>query len=278
MKQTSSTSLRTYYWTMQRGRLPRLRRLRGRPSFRVGNAGDLFNRDLIRWAYPGVSVDNTANEGRRLLLVGSIAHTARAGDVLNGVGCKRADLPPSIDLPLTIRGVRGPLSVDALVAAGHDTSGLRFLGDPGLLIGKVFPDAVSTPAESNRQIFLPHYRERTSFPSHVRGVPVVDIDAEPEDVAREIARAERIHTSSLHGLIWAHAIGREACLVQPMTEESEFKYRDYLSSVSAELRWSTDIESSLRSAPLRVGNDLDRMIDEISLPSLEELTEDGIHG
>ncbi len=268
--------VRTYYWDPRPSRLPRaVQRWRGRPTFIVGNAGDLFNRDLISWSYPEVRAENT-DVGRRLLLVGSIAHQAGPGDLVNGVGCKFSDMPAA---PVTgaprLRGLRGPMSLEALRRSGHNVSAVEFLGDPGLLIGRVFPEALEIQAEPGREIFIPHFRERSQFDRVVRHAEVVDIDAEPRDVALAIAGAEVVHTSSLHGLIWAHALGRAASLIAPRTAESEFKYRDYFASTGTPFHWHDDVEASLvaRNAKLV---DVSRMVGDITMPTWQSLLDAGV--
>ncbi len=205
--------------------------------------------------------------------MGSIAHHAAEGDVVNGVGCKHPDVPPPpVVNPPLIRGVRGPKTLEALRNAGHDTSTVEFMGDPGLLIGRLFPQLLDILPETNREIFIPHFRERSQFGAVVGTAPVVDIDATPLSVATEIARAEVVHTSSLHGLIWAHALGRDALLVQPRTAESAFKYEDYFASVNAPFSWAEDVASSLstRHRPPRI--EVDAVIKSITMPIWHDLT------
>jgi pyruvyltransferase len=260
-------AVRTFFWDP----VPPRRALRRRRGFRHGNAGDRFNIDLIEWAYPGEDVVNVDDEGGRLLLVGSVAHRVLDGDVVNGIGCKTTDLPTAGDVTIRARGVRGPLTLDALAAAGHDVSGVLFQGDPGLLIGKVHPDLLTVEAERGRVVFIPHYRERDRYRSD-RRYRVVDIDAPPVDVGREIRRAEVVHTSSLHGLVWAHALGRPARLVAPQTPESPLKYEDYLLSIGQPTgAIAPDIDASLRTPTPTTPVDVTAVIATISLPPRPEL-------
>jgi hypothetical protein len=245
-----------------------------RDALTVGNAGDLYNRDLIRHLY-GSEAINVDTGGRRLLLVGSTVHRAQPGDVIAGVGSKGSTI--AIDNPreAEVWGVRGPLTADALRARGFDLSNLRFILDPGLLIAQVFPELQEVRPVAGRVIFAPHYRERSRF-RRTKRYDVVNVDASALEFAREIALAETVFTSSLHGLIFAHALGRPTVLVAPLTAEPELKYRDYFASVG--LRWKTPLpldEAIVRCDPVYPDNVGD-LITTAKFPSLEELRARGI--
>ena len=194
---------------------------------------------------------------------------------MNGVGSKPGDLPSARQVALRVRGVRGPLTLEAFRRAGHDVSSLRFVGDPGLLIGRIFPDLETVPHETGRVVFIPHYRERFQFRSN-RQYRVVDIDASAHDVAVEIRRAEFVHTSSLHGLIWAHALGRPARLVTPAAGEALYKYEDYYLSIAQPFEAAATIDESLRKPKPVSPVDVSGVVDNISLPHMEELKQSGI--
>ena len=50
-------------------------------------------------------------------------------------------------------------------------------------------------------------------------------------VAKQIQKAECVYSSSLHGIIFAHSLGRPCVFVRPMTKEPMLKYEDYFLSV-----------------------------------------------
>jgi pyruvyltransferase len=265
--------IRTFYWDAPRDRRPALLRwpFRRNPHlFRHGNAGDDFNVDLLKWAYPGREIRNVEEGGRRLLLVGSVGHRVQEGDIVNGIGSKPVDVPSVQQVALRVRGVRGPLTLETFRRAGHDVSSLRFVGDPGLLIGRLFPDLTTVPHENGRVVFIPHYRERFQLRSS-RRFQVVDIDASAHDVAVEIRRAEFVHTSSLHGLIWAHALGRPARLVTPAAGEALYKYEDYFLSIDQPFEAAATIDESLRLPKSVSPLDVSAVVSNITLPSLAEL-------
>jgi pyruvyltransferase len=267
--------IRTFYWEAPSDRRPRALRwlLRRDPHvFHHGNAGDDFNADLLKWAYPTHDIKNVNDGGRRLLLVGSIAHRVQEGDIVNGVGSKPVEIPNAREVSLRIRGVRGPLTLEALRRAGHDVSSLQFVGDPGLIIGRMYPELLDIAPVSGRVVFIPHYRERFQFRSN-RKFDVVSIDARAYDVAVEIRRAEFVHTSSLHGLIWAHALGRPARLVTPAAGEALYKYEDYFLSIEQPFEAAATIDESLRLTKRTSPIDVSKVADAITLPSIDELAQ-----
>jgi hypothetical protein len=174
-----------------------------------------------------------------------------------------------------IVGVRGPLTAQALTEAGYSLDELAFMFDPGLLIDRIFPELLQIEAVPGRVAFIPHYRERHDFRSN-RRYTVIDVDATPRDFGAEIRRAEVVYSSSLHGVIFAHALGRPAVLVTPQTAEPEIKYRDYYASVK--LPWTSPVplEDALRSGTPALPADLASVTAGFAVPSVEELRASGV--
>ncbi|WP_170297032.1 polysaccharide pyruvyl transferase family protein [Agromyces salentinus] len=231
--------------------------------------------NLIASQYPGQRLLNTDSGGHRLLLVGSTGHRAQEGDILCGVGVKSEEIP-AFELPdsITVRGVRGPHTLKALSRAGLNTSDVAFMGDPGLLIGQVFPELQSVALIPGRMSFIPHFRERARYRSS-SACQIIDIDAPAEKVGRQIAESEFVCSSSLHGLVWAHALGRPAIAVVGKSGEKAFKYEDYFASLGLAYRPAETLEAALEAAPTARVVDISSVIQGISLPSLAELEDRG---
>lgn len=199
-------------------------------KFRVGNVGDIFNKDLVNYLYNDVA-KNSSYSKNRILCVGSILHKARRGDVICGIGAKSEDILNLDDLKSSnIYGLRGPKTYELLKKNNINLSNVKFLYDPGLLV-KFMYDFNDIEIKKNRVIFIPHYRERNLY-NNIKGVDIVDVDNRPQDVLNEIYSSELVYTSSLHGLIFSHALGRPAILIRPQTEEPLFKYMDYYASIN----------------------------------------------
>lgn len=232
-------ALRTYYWNARkvnpisfyasRWLAPR------RKVFRHGNAGDIFNIDIIKYLY-GQDPVNILNEGRRLLMVGSIASVINEGDVICGVGWKGDDLSEKADYiaSANIYGVRGPLTKSLFEKYGADLSNLKFELDPGLLIKEVYNLDLENSTNDNI-VFIPHYRDmRVYNGSFPKGIKIISIDNHPQKVAEEILKAKVVYSSSLHGIIFSHALNKECVFVRPQSDEVMFKYKDYFLSIGLE--------------------------------------------
>jgi pyruvyltransferase len=271
-------AVRTFYWhsrVIGGARLLRQRVLRRDTShlFRKGNAGDIYNVDVIRRTY-GTDAVNVSDDGRRLLLIGSTAHNVRDGDVVCGIGTKGVPIPSAADAKCLVLAVRGPITLEAFAAAGHDTGSVRSQLDPGLLIRF---DVAPRPPVSGRVGLLPHYRERTQYRGRVpKGMQLIDIDNDPVAVARKIQDVELLYTSSLHGMIFAHALGRPCVLIRPLTPEGELKYQDYMASVGLTWRPWVPLDDARRSPSPTSPVDLEYQPADFALPTIETLRTLGV--
>lgn len=202
-----------------------------KPSFYFskGNCGDIFNKDLFTYIYgEQINLKNTINEGKRLLLLGSVSHIIKDGDVLSGIGARFNSISEKKN-DVFINALRGPISEQVFKKAGYDTSKIQFLYDPGLLIKYIYDDIEAKPSGA---IFIPHFSERYNYKRLPKGIRFCDIDNYPKTIVKKILGAELVYTSSLHGIIFAHSLGRKAVLVQPPKSEPIIKYKDYYASVN----------------------------------------------
>lgn len=151
------------------------------------------------------------------------------------------------------------------------------LGDPGLLISshvsRRAPEVVLAAVPHGMHAGHPAFRalaERN--PGDVR---VVDVRQSPAHVARRIAGAAAVVTSSLHGLVYADSFGIPAVWVtlDPPLRGGEFKFYDYESVIHPgsprrfPLQFDTSVAALLAaadSAPgdvvVQVSQDLERVL------------------
>ncbi|WP_242131699.1 polysaccharide pyruvyl transferase family protein [Aestuariivivens marinum] len=233
-------ALRTYYWDQRNVSLFKYYRHKFRNPkhlvFKKGNAGDIFNIDLIKYLY-NESAINIKNKGNRLLLVGSIISKIKEGDIINGVGWKGNDIHEDRDLikSLKVYGVRGPLTRSLFEKYGTDLSNLKFEYDPGLLIKEVYNLNLSRSSES-QVIFIPHFMDTNVYNGkYPSGIKVINVDNSPKKIAKEILKSKHVYASSLHGIIFSHALNKPCTFVRPQSKEPMFKYRDYFLSIDKEL-------------------------------------------
>lgn len=158
------------------------------------------------------------------LCVGSIARLALPNQKVFGSGVIRKNelSNPSVDWKF----VRGPLTRDNVLRCGGTCP--EIYGDPALLL----PLFCEESKKKHKVGIVPHYQHYNKGlfnSSHF----VIDIVREnPLEVAREISSCEKIISSSLHGIIAAHAYGIPAAWVGWTKLHGDgIKFHDYFQSV-----------------------------------------------
>lgn len=158
-------------------------------------------------------------------MIGSHLSSLQENAIVFGTGILRSDEVP--DPRANYLAVRGPLSREAVLKAGGQCD--EVYGDPACLL----PKFLSLPKCDKRTIGIAlHWRER----KHIR-LPefVIDLDigADTLEFLLRLSRCEYVFSSSLHGLILAHAYGIPACWMKvtdmPLGDGTKFK--DYLLSI-----------------------------------------------
>ncbi len=107
------------------------------------------------------------------------------------------------------------------------------LGDPGILADRLVDGPVSTRYTLG---VVPHYKDADDPTMRaiaaLPGVRLIDVAWTPEEVAREVAACEVVVSSSMHGLIFADALGvpNARLKVSDKLVGGDFKFRDYCSA------------------------------------------------
>ena len=269
-------ALRTYFWhsrVMSKFEYYKAKLLgRKITGFRHGNAGDIFTKDLIKYLYKE-EVYNSREEGNRLLMVGSIASVIKDTDIINGIGWKGNDLEDIKDniSKAKVYGVRGPLTKQLFEKYNADLSELKFMLDPGLLVKEVYNLKIKN--NTNKQIiFIPHYNDELVYTHYPKNIKKVSIDNNPKTIAKEIMKSEVIYSSSLHGIIFSHALNKPCVFVAPQSNEPIFKYEDYFLSIGVDLPkpiksiYEADLIKDVKTILKK-----EITIDDFYFPSLDEL-------
>lgn len=200
------------------------------------NFGDELSRDIVghylgsrpRWAAPADA---------DLFAIGSIIdHALAAGSspFFWGTGL-RGPLDRELPSGFTdgVLAVRGPKTAREM---GLTDS---VFGDVGLLTREL----ISTPARvAGSRIFIPHYstfgndadlRDARALAAR-HNLRIVPPTTPPMVMARAIAEAQVVFSSSLHGVIVAHSFGTPSVLLtQSRGSESMFKYEDHYAALGA---------------------------------------------
>jgi hypothetical protein len=126
---------------------------------------------------------------------------------------------------------RGKLSAQFI-----NTNSDMALGDPGLLSSELLPDYADIQ-KTVRVGVIPHYKDQnhpsiTTLPEQLRHCKMINVLDEPLHVLREIARCERVISSSLHGLVVADSFGipSQWLKVSDQVRGNDFKFYDYYSA------------------------------------------------
>lgn len=192
---------------------------------RPGNLGDVLTPVVL--AHLGYQAVWTPRPSADVLATGSIARFARAGQTVFGAGV--IDSKDRLNPHARYLAVRGPITREIARRAGAECPAV--FGDPALLL----PDFVNGAVPVRHDVGLvPHYVDRDRVRSLHPTEHVIDVlRADPLDIVREIRECRAIVSSSLHGLIVAHAFGIPAAWVKwsDRLTGDDVKFHDYALSV-----------------------------------------------
>lgn len=199
-----------------------------------------FFMDAIRFiAYPTIRDLPTSSllsyefNKKILISVGSIIEEANKNTVVWGAGVSHKD--SYISAKSDIRAVRGYRTIERMRQLGIDTDGVA-VGDPAVLL----PDLYSPNMEKKNKFgIIPHKSDfdevKFRFRDLIDSNEIVVISLRDKDVEatiREIASCDMVISTSLHGLIVAHAYSVPALWAEnkPLIGDRS-KFFDYFSAL-----------------------------------------------
>jgi pyruvyltransferase len=173
---------------------------------RPGNFGDILTPLIL--SHYGYQVNHAMQEDANYMMVGSIAKLAHAGVTVLGSGAmtSAAKLDPSANW----RWVRGPRTRKLVINNGGQCP--EIYGDPAMLL----PRIVAPSSDKKHKLgIVPHYVDYHIVKEQFPNFPVINLlNSDPVKVVNKITSCERIISSSLHGIIAAHAYGIPAAWVE----------------------------------------------------------------
>jgi len=166
------------------------------------NFGDILNGPLLN--HYGVKYKHTRDhkEGN-LFVIGSVARLAKPGSIVAGSGAIRTTevYNSSVDF----RFVRGPRTRDMVLKGGGECP--KIYGDPALLLSRFVPPQ-KKKYKVGVTVHYVHRRPHIIDELKKLGHHYIDIfNDDPLAVAKEISSCEKMMSTSLHGIIAAHAYG-----------------------------------------------------------------------
>lgn len=195
------------------------------------NFGDQLGPLLLR--HYGVSVEWSPAPEADLVSCGSVlarVPNGWTGTVL-GTGFIREGLSRDLS-QARVLAVRGALTRDACNLPASTP-----LGDPAILVDELLVDP---PVKTRRALVVPHNADRRMRWRHFR-TPFASIRTEPQKLLRAIASAERVFTSSLHGLIAADVFGVPHVLEpHDKVRGGLFKFNDYASAFGETISYGVE--------------------------------------
>lgn len=163
-----------------------------------------------------------------LLGAGSIIQFARKGSVVWGSGIISREDPIH---SARFLAVRGPLTRERVLNSGFECP--KVYGDPGLLLPVLYP---VEPLKSGLVGLVPHYVDYKralawNTEDQMKVIPL--LTSSVQSTTREICGCELVLSSSLHGLIIAHAYSIPAVWIRLSDNlfGDDVKFEDYFRSV-----------------------------------------------
>lgn len=166
-----------------------------------GNLGDILNPYIVE-RLSGLP-PRFVPKGDGILAIGSVIKFARQGTQVWGSGTPR--MTDTLSAEARYHSVRGPLTRQLVLQSGGEAP--EIYGDPAMLLPLIRPAA----PKRHRLGVIRHYTH-TSHPLQMSGDSVeIGLDrvgyADIEDFIDQLTACEAIISTSLHGLIIAHAYG-----------------------------------------------------------------------
>lgn len=164
------------------------------------------------------------------MTVGSIMSWCREDSIVWGSGIvnRKQDFPR----PYAVSAVRGPLTRQRFLEQGYECP--EVFGDPGLLLPRFYTPRSN--AKRYRFGVVPHYVDKDICAELLKCHPeilMIDVFQSIESVIDNICNCDLIVSSSLHGLIVAHAYGKKALWVKFSDKlwGDDTKFSDYYQSL-----------------------------------------------
>jgi hypothetical protein len=214
---------------------------------RIPNVGDRINPAIVTAMSRRPTVYSPRAREPHLISAGSTMSNATPESHVWGTGVMHPDCGVGCAKASNVHAVRGKLSHSALRQAGVDLRDVP-LGDPGYLAPSLLGIARSAAPTSSIGV-VPHYVDRRN--PNVRrliaepGVVELNVHDDPEHFLRAMAVCDAVISSSLHGLIFAEALGIPNLWVTAGDEIAggPFKFHDWFSTTARPQQTAHDLTS-----------------------------------
>ena len=196
---------------------------------RIANYGDILTPYILhqlnkKFIFTPVNRCNS-------IFIGSIAKLARPKVNVYGSGFIRKE--DQVCPTANWHFVRGPITREMVINAGGKCP--EIYGDPALIL----PEFINASGKEHDIGYIPHHVEMDLFPTNEFTVKLESVHVDV--TTKNITKCRKVISSSLHGIIVAHAYGIPAAFVKVSDRLSGdgMKFKDYYNSVGLEPILST---------------------------------------
>lgn len=227
-----------------------------------GNLGDVLTPYILNFfdiPYTFVKKHYEAD----MLFIGSIARRANSKTTVVGSGI--IDSGDRLNPEAKWNLVRGPLTRDRIIKLGGTC--LESYGDPALIT----PLLCNESKKEHDIGFIPHHINYSQVKESLNDEFVVQLrhlHRSPLDTVKEITKCRKVISSSLHGIIIAHAYGIPAAWVESENKlkGDDVKFQDYFQSVGLYNVKKTSADSPIFTLPkIDLTTNIENSFKEINL-------------
>ena len=198
---------------------------------RIPNIGDRVSPAVVSAMAGRPATHYAGGSEPHLVAIGSVMANTTSQSHVWGTGVMHPDMGIGAVRAAHVHALRGQLSHDALRRGGVDVGEVAF-GDPGFLAPALL-GIRRAAVPSFRVGLVCHYVDRwhpvMRRLMQMDGVVDLDVHAAPEEFLRRMAQCDTVVSSSLHGLVFAEALGIPNLWVEAGQEVAGdgFKFRDW---------------------------------------------------
>jgi len=193
------------------------------------------------------------------LFIGSIFGYANDKSIVCGAGVIDNN---SINKPLCITGVRGPYTYKRCIKYGYNCS--ENYGDPALLISRYYNPFIY---KRHQLGIIPHYIDYTQMKSLLPNYHIIDfrinknnINRSIENIIDSILSCEYIISSSLHGLVMAHAYYIPCMWIKSLNKltGNNIKFMDHYASLNLNTECQ-NMNAAIKSKKLNIDDTINKI-------------------
>ena len=192
----------------------------------VNNFGDILTPLILD--YYNIKYEYTEKSKANLICVGSIANFANDNSLVLGSGVAYRNIPLNSKAKWLF--TRGPLTRENVIK--NNGSCEEIYGDPAMLLPKI----LSSSNKTENFGYIPHINEYKIIKIQYPKKNIINLNnPNVKEVIKQITSCRKIMSSSLHGVIAAHAYGIPVAHVnftEGIIQGDGTKYKDHYAAIN----------------------------------------------